>query len=193
LDTYEELAVKIEQVMQKAPWFQRLSPIRTDIPVQDLSDVKLYVSSPHSPGIVLATALKLCDPRLDHFRVLTSIFNPTLFTAYDKLLRLGLNGEAIVDASLYNRLHEENMEHFLDDSNYENFQVFTLDEELTLGIGIYDQEQIAIGAYNKTGEGEHIAMLLSSNDAVVQWGDDLYNHYRKRAIRASENSPESAN
>jgi len=66
---------------------------------------------------------------------------------------LGLNGEAIVDASLYNRLHEENMEHFLDDSNYENFQVFYLDEELTLGIGIYDQEQIAIGAYNETGEG----------------------------------------
>jgi len=193
LDTYEELAVKIEQVMEKAPWFQRLSPTRTDIPVQALSDAKLYVSSPHSPGIVLATALKLCDPRLDHFRVLTSIYNPTLFTAYDKLLKLGLNGEAIVDASLYNRLHEENMEHFLDDSDYKNFRVFCLDEELTLGIGIYDQEQIAIGAYNETGGGEHIAMLLSSNDAVVQWGDDLYNYYRKRAIHASERSPESAN
>jgi len=142
--------VKIEQVMEKAPWFQRLSPTRTDIPVHALSDAKLYVSSPHSPGIVLATALKLCDPRLDHFRVLTSIYNPTLFTAYDKLLKLGLNGEAIVDASLYNRLHEENMEHFLDDSDYKNFRVFCLDEELTLGIGIYDQEQIAIGAYNET-------------------------------------------
>jgi len=108
--------------MEKAPWFQRLSPTRTDIPVHALSDAKLYVSSPHSPGIVLATALKLCDPRLDHFRVLTSIYNPTLFTAYDKLLKLGLNGEAIVDASLYNRLHEENMEHFLDDSDYKNFR-----------------------------------------------------------------------
>jgi len=86
-------AVKIEQVMEKAPWFQRLSPTRTDIPVHALSDAKLYVSSPHSPGIVLATALKLCDPRLDHFRVLTSIYNPTLFTAYDKLLKLGLNGK----------------------------------------------------------------------------------------------------
>jgi len=85
------------------------------------------------------------------------------------------------------------MEHFLDDSDYKNFRVFCLDEELTLGIGIYDQEQIAIGAYNETGGGEHIAMLLSSNDAVVQWGDDLYNYYRKRAIHASERSPESAN
>jgi predicted transcriptional regulator len=191
LDAYEELAVTIEQVMEKAPWFQRLSPIRTDIPVRALSDAKLYVSSPHSPGIVLATALKLCDPRLDRFRVLTSIFNPTLFTAYDKLLKLGLKGEAIVDASLYNRLHEEEMEYFLDDSDYENFQIFCLDEELTLGIGIYDEEQIAIGAYNETGGGEHIAMLLSSNDAVVQWGDNLYNHYRKQARRTDDRSPET--
>jgi len=45
------------------------------------------------------------------------------------------------------------MEHFLDDSDYKNFRVFCLDEELTLGIGIYDQEQIAIGAYNETGGG----------------------------------------
>jgi len=27
------------------------------------------------------------------------------------------------------------MEHFLDDSDYKNFRVFCLDEELTLGIG----------------------------------------------------------
>ena len=138
MDTYDELAVKIEQVIERVPWFQRLSPTRTDIPVYTFSDTKLYVSSPHSPRIVLATALKLCDPRLNHFRVLTSIFNPTLFTAYDKLLKLGLNGETIVDASLYNRLHEENIEHFLDDSEYKNLQMFCLDEELTLGIGILD-------------------------------------------------------
>ena len=181
LERYEELAVTIEQVLDKAPWFQRLSPIRTDIPVRDLADAKLYFSSPHAPGIVLATALKLCDPRLDRFRVLVSIFNPTLFTAYDKLLKLGLKGEAIVDASLYKRLHEEGMEYFLDDSNYANFRILCLEETLTLGIGIYDEEKIAIGAYNETGEGEHIAMILSSNEAVVQWGEDLFEHYRKQA------------
>ena len=186
VERYEELAETIEQVLDKAPWFQRLNPIRTDIPVRALADAKLYVSSPHSPGIVLATALKLCDPRLDHFRVLTSIFNPTLFSAYNKLLKLGLKGEAIVDASLYQRLHEEEMEYFLDDSNYDNFQIFCLDEPLTLGIGIYDREQIAVGAYNKIGEGEHIAMILSSNEAVVQWGEELYNHYRKRARDPAE-------
>ena len=189
LDAYEELAATIEQVMEKAPWFQRLSSIRTDIPVCALRDAKLYVSSPHSPGIVVATALELFDRQLDRFRVLTPIFNPRLFTAYDKLLKLGLEGEAIVDASIYKRLHDEDMEYFFDGSDYEKFEIFSLDEELTFGMGIYDEEQIAIGAYNETGQGVHIAMILSSNEAVVQWGNELYNYYRNRARHSGEQSP----
>lgn len=185
VDAYDELSAILEQVIEKAPWFQRLSPSRTDIPVCELADAKLHVSSPNSPGIVLASALKLCDPRLDRFRVLTSIFNPTLFRAYDKLLKLGLKGEAVVDASLSDRLHEEEMEHFLDDSSYDNYRISSLDETLTLGIGIYDDKQIAIGAYNEAGAGEHIAMLLSSNEAVIQWGIDLFESYRDQATHST--------
>ena len=186
LDAYNELAMTIEQVMDNAPWFQRLSPARADVPVAALEDAKLKVSGPNSPGIVLATALKLCDPRLDRFRVLVSIFNPTLFTAYTYLLKLGLKGEAIVDASLYRRLHEEGMEHFLDDSEYDDFHIYRLDEPLTLGIGLYDERQVAVGVYNENGEGEHIAMILSSNEAVVDWGSELFNSFRERAQPATE-------
>jgi predicted transcriptional regulator len=191
LDAYDELAVTIEQVMEKAPWFQRLDQSRADVPVRELHDAKLYVSSPNSPGIVLAAALKLCDPRLDHFRVLTSIFNPTLFRAYDMLLKLGLEGEAIVDAFLYDRLHEEGMEHFLDDSDYDGFDIFRLEESLTLGIAIYDEEQVAIGTYNEVGDGEHIAMILSSNEALVDWGTELFDSFREQALPAIDQSAET--
>ncbi|OIB57416.1 hypothetical protein BBD46_02305 [Natrialba sp. SSL1] len=118
------------------------------------------------------------------------MFNPTLFRAYDKLLKLGLKGEAVVDESLYDRLHEEEMEHFLDDSNYDNFRISSLDETLTIGIGIYDEKQIAIGAYNETGAGEHIAMLLSSNEAVIQWGIQLFKSYREQACHSAESASE---
>ena len=191
LEAYEELAETVEQVMEKAPWFQRLNQVRADVPVRALDDAKLYVSSPDSPGIVLAAALKLWDPRLERFRVLTSIFNPRLFTMYDLLLKLGLKGEAIVDASLYHRLHEEEMEHFLDDTDYDGFDIFRLDESMTLGIGIYDDEQVAIGAYNEAGGGEHIAMILSSNDALVEWGIDLFNSIREDARPATDHSSEA--
>jgi len=186
IDAYDELAVTIEQVIAKAPWLQRLDPLPIAIPVRALVDAKVVVSSPDSPGIVLGAALGLCDPRLSRFRALTSIFNPTLFRAYDTLLKLGLAGEAIVDHSVYTHLHEEGLEHFLDDSEYEHFQIGHLEESLTLGIGLYDDRKVAIGAYNETGEGDHIAMLLSSNDALVEWGSDLYETYRATAFSTAE-------
>lgn len=190
LDAYDELAVTIEQVMAKAPWFQRLNPVYADVPVAALNGAKLYVSSPNSPGIVLAAALKLCDPRIDRFRVLTSIFNPRLFRAYNMLLKRGLTGAAIVDASLYDRLHEEDMTHFLDDSDYEEFDIFRLTEPKTLGIGIYDDQQVAIGTYNEAGTGNHIAMILSSNETVVEWGVGLFESFREDALVASGESSE---
>jgi len=44
------------------------------------------------------------------------------------------------------------MEHFLDDSDYKNFRVFCLDEELTLGIGIYDRNRSRSARITETGE-----------------------------------------
>jgi predicted transcriptional regulator len=184
LDAYDDLALTIEQVAEKAVWLQRLNPERVDFPVHALTDAEIIASGPHSPGMVLGAALKLWDPHLSRFRTLTSIFNPTLFTAYNKLLWLGLQGEAIVDQSVYTELHKENMEYFLDNSEFGGFQILRLEESLTLGIGLYDDRKVAVGTYNETGEGDHIAMLLSSNDALVEWGRDLYNSYRRRAYHA---------
>ncbi|WP_332900390.1 transcriptional regulator FilR1 domain-containing protein [Haladaptatus sp. CMSO5] len=189
LTAYDELAVTIEQVMEKAPWLQRLSPTRADVPAHALEEAKVVESGPDSPGIVLGAALNLCDPRLKQFRALTSIFNPTLFRAYDALLKLGLAGEAIVDKSVGTHLHEAGLEHFLDDSSYDNFQIFRLDEPLTLGIGLYDDRKVAIGSYNERGDGDHIAMLVSSDDALVKWGEQLYETYKAQARPALENSP----
>nr|WP_282594750.1 transcriptional regulator FilR1 domain-containing protein [Halomarina salina] len=51
---------------------------------------------------------------------------------------------------------------------------------------MYNDRKVAIGAYNETGEGDHIAMLLSSNDALVEWGSDLYEAYRTAAVPAEK-------
>lgn len=188
-DAYEELAMTIEHVMAKAPWLQRLGPERADVPVEALPDADVVVSGPDSPGIVLGHALDLCDVGLSRFRALTSIFNPTLFRAYNTLLKLGLPGEAIVDQSVYTHLHDAELEHYLDDSDYKDFRIGHLDNSLTLGIGLYGEGKVAIGAYNEVGEGDHIAMLISSNDDLVDWGTALYDYYRAKAFPAAASPP----
>lgn len=78
------------------------------------------------------------------------------------------------------------MEHFLDDSEFDNFHVYRLEEPLTLGISLNDERQVAIGVYNENGKGENIAMILSSNNTLVEWGSDLFNSFRERARPAIE-------
>ncbi|MBX0296866.1 helix-turn-helix domain-containing protein [Haloarcula nitratireducens] len=189
LDAYNDLALSIEQVVEKAPWLQRLDQCRSDLPVQALADAKVVTSCPDSPGIVFGAALDLCDPQLDQFRALTSIYNPPLFRAYNRLLKWGLPGEAIVDNFVYEKLHAQGLEHFLDDSEFADFDIGWLEEQLTLGIGLYDDRKVTIGAYNETGDATHIAMLVSTNQTVVDWGIDLYNTYWERAHRKAEQAP----
>ncbi|WP_135305969.1 transcriptional regulator FilR1 domain-containing protein [Haloarcula amylovorans] len=191
LDAYNDLALSIEQVVEKAPWLQRLDQCRSDLPVQALADAKVVVSSPDSPGLVVLAALNLCDSQFSQFRALTSIYNPPLFNAYNELLERGLPGEAIVDQSVYQELHEDGLQHFLDDTEFADFDIGWLEEELTLGIGLYDDRKVAIGAYNQTGAADHIAMLISTNQTVVDWAIDLYNRYWEQAHRKTERTPEA--
>ena len=55
------------------------------------------------------------------------------------------------------------------DSEYDRYRLLRLGDELTLGIGIYDDRKVAIGAFNKTGNGRHTAIMISSNDDFVDW------------------------
>lgn len=57
---------------------------------------------------------------------------------------------------------------------------------LTLGIGLYDERKIAIGAYNEVGEGNHIAVLISQHEDLIKWGTEIYETYREEALPPAE-------
>lgn len=184
LAAYEELLVMGEQAIEKAPFLQRLSPIWDGFPTHALPEAEIVASKPASPGLVVESALKLCDPKTRHFRILTSVFNPTLFAGYHKLLKLGVVLEPIVDASVYEQIcNNEDFHYLLDNSDYEQYTLSRLKESLTLGIGLYDDRKVAIGAYNEVGDGNHIAVLISTHEDLIKWGMDVYNSYREQAVR----------
>ena len=57
-----------------------------------------------------------------------------------------------------------------------------LEDSLTLGIGLYDDRKVAIGAYNEVGDGNHVAMIVSSNDELVEWGQKKYDRYLEQSV-----------
>lgn len=187
LAAYEELLVLGEQAIKKAPFLQRLSTTWGDFPTHALTDAEIVASEPASPGLVVEAALKLCDPQTRQFRILTSVFNPTLFAGYHKLLKLGVVLEPIVDASVYETIcANDDFHYLLDNSTYERYTLSRLEESLTLGIGLYDERKIAIGAYNEVGEGNHIAVLISTHDDLIEWGTEVYQTYREQALPPAE-------
>ncbi|WP_277525206.1 MULTISPECIES: ArsR family transcriptional regulator [Natrinema] len=192
LNAYVDLATAVKQLIEKAPWLQRLPREDATFPISELADAELIISDPTHPSSVLWAALKLYDRRTSRFRGFCSIFNPVLFHAYRGLLELGIECEAILDLPTYVEAAENpQTQYVVHSSTYNNYQPLVLDRAHTLGIGIYDTRKVAIGAYNESGSGKHIAMIVSSNKRLVEWGINLYESYRAQARPASELEPES--
>lgn len=183
LRIYEELCTIIEQAITKSSFLQRLSTSWTSFPVHALADADLVFSKPASPGLVVDAALELCDLKTREFRILTSVFQPTLFAGYHKLVKLGALLEPIVDASVYEHICQTGDFHYLlDNAKHNRYTLRRLEETLTLGIGLYDDRKVAVGAYNDVGEGNHVAVIISTHDDLVDWGTDVYSNFQQKAL-----------
>lgn len=186
LTAYEKLERMIEQCIEKAPFLQRLNPAllagSNPFPSHALVDAKLVFSGPTSPGLVVEAAIKLADPRIDQYRVLCSVYTPILFRIYHKLVGLGMHAEGIIDTSVHEKIAEnEDLHYLLDTSQYDHYNLLRLETPLTLGIGLYDTQKIAIGAYNEEGDGQHVAVIITSNEELIEWGIETYEFYREQA------------
>lgn len=187
LSAYRELATVVEQLIEKAPWFQRLPMEVVPFPIRELADAEFVVSNPRSPASVLSICLKLYDRNISRFRCLCSVYSPVLFHAYRGLLELGVEAEAIHDwPTALKAADNSGTRYAVQSEQYSNYQPLVLKKSHTLGIGLYDNRKVAVAAYNEVGSGKHIAMIVSSNDKLVKWGIDLYEAYRVEACPAAD-------
>lgn len=180
---YQKLATTTEQLIKKSPWLQRLPIEAATFPVEELDDADIVVSNPRNPASVLATCLKLYDRRVNQFRCLCSVYNPVLFHAYRGLLELDIEAEAILDRpTAVKAAKNRGTRYAIQTGGQSNYRPLMLDEPQTIGIGLYDDRKVAVAAYNEQGSGRHIAMIISSNDQLVEWSNDLYESYRAKAV-----------
>lgn len=185
LNIFDEMGKVVEQLIEKVQWFLRLEPVDAKLTFEEvkaLADANLVLSSPSNNATVLWEALKFLDARIDRVQALCSIYDQTLIHSYMKLLNYGVDFEVILDSDTHDQIRQnEETQYVLDDSQYSQYDLRCLDHSSTLGIGIYDQRKVAIGAYNETGRGNHIAMIHSSNNKLVELGTNLFSSYQKQA------------
>lgn len=103
------------------------------------------------------------------FRILTSSPTQHCLRGLTNPFKPRIILEPVVGALVYKGICDsEDFHSLLDDSTYERYQSSQLERALTLGIGLYDAQRIAIGAYNKAGEGNYIAILISSQQDLIE-------------------------
>ena len=183
---YDRLASAVEQIIAKANWLQRLPPRdATGLPVPALKNARVMASDSNRPDRVLWNALKLCDVNISRFRCVSSIYNPVLFEIYKQVLEAGIESESVLDWSTYQEIEQgTEVDYAADSSEYENYEPRYLDFVHTLGVGLYDDRKAAVGAYNELGDGQHIAMIVTTDEELVTWATTLYDKYWDQAIHA---------
>jgi predicted transcriptional regulator len=91
--------------------------------------------------------------------------------------------EPVVDKTVYEQIAQnEDLHYLFDNSKRDNYTLRCLEYSLTLGIGLYDDRKMATGAYNEVGDGNHVAMIVSSNDELVEWGQKKYDRYLEQSV-----------
>ena len=191
LIAYKDLLIAVEQIIEKAEWLQRLPLENATVPVKELTDATVVASDTASPSNVLGAALRLCDLQVSRFRCICSIYNPVLFFAYKTMLDFGVEAEGILDWQSYIKA-DQNTFDFATHAKYEHYQPLYLEDSHTLGVGLYDDRRVAVGAYNEQGKGKHIAMIVSENPKIIEWAEGIYDSYREMANCPEENPPETS-
>lgn len=180
---YDRLVDAVEQIIAKANWLQRLSPEdATALPVPALENAAVVDPDSGRTDRTLWNALKLCDITISKFRCICSIYNPVLFEAYKLLLEFGIESECVHDWATHQDIREKNEVDFAADATlYDHYEPRHLDFVHSLGIGLYDTRKAAVGAYNELGNGQHTAMIVSTDEKIVTWAIALYEKYWEQA------------
>ncbi|WP_232833772.1 winged helix-turn-helix domain-containing protein [Saliphagus sp. LR7] len=187
LAAYEKLEKIVGVCFAKAAVLQRLDLefVRGDhpLPIAALEDTTVVSSGSLTPGLVTTEALELADLKTDSFACVISIYNPRLFKLYYEAVKHGMNGEGILSPEIYDKFcANPDLHAMLDNSSCDGYGLSRLERPITLGMGLYDSRKIALGAFNQRGNGQHTAMLLSTNQDLVEWGHRVYDSLLEEAI-----------
>ena len=110
-------------------------------------------------------------------RGISSIFDPSHPKIFGKLLRRGVDIQLI--------LTKEILEKTIETSNAEiiqskNLVIYTLKSPLKIGITVTDKF-LSLGLYHVDGPYDYSRDLLGYDKRAIDWGNELFEYYRKRA------------
>lgn len=176
LCAYNDLASTIEQVMDKAPFLQSFEAHSMDIPLTILSSVDLITSSHDTAESATDAVVEACEPRVDQMRTVCPIFDRSMYERFEDIVDPDVDAKIVFDEQTYRHLcHPKRLYQLLLGFAAPNVEMRVYPDNLTFGIGVYDEQTSMIAAYAESDRYE--AGIIGTDDDLVAWTASLFDDY----------------
>ena len=194
LDAYEELERSFEQLIDKAPCLRDLGPECEGLPVAELADAEQIIGRIGSPSLEGVRKYdRLIRSDFEYCRGLSSYYEAGYSRAYASAVEAGKEIEVVMTPKVLRELpfgKPTEWEPIKTQALSENCHGYLYPGSLPLGLAVFDEDIAVLGApdpaeieldeYGVTGT------IFTENEAVIEWGIDLFESYRRLSISEPE-------
>jgi hypothetical protein len=182
--TYDDLVVKMTQVIDKAPCLRDLDLECADIPLKALADAEMEDATPRNPFDIEKRVRKLADRDFQHFRGLQSHWNGKNAEAYLTAVKEGKEFEVISRPLGLKELptSPDEVKCVIDGLRAENYQWLMHTGDLPCSLLILDRNQMMVGPRDpSTANDTRTGGIFSQNDDLIKWAMDMYESHRQQS------------
>jgi predicted transcriptional regulator len=144
-----------------------------------LEDATLVVATSEDPQAPVNHYIKSVRAfESERIRMLSPVLSRLFHDAHAKLALRGIHTELVLSEAMIERARELNPAEFEVVVNLPVLDLYCYPDSIVLGLTLGDR-RVLIGAYDERGQMQ--VCVEASNDALLEWTGELYEHYRERA------------
>lgn len=179
--TYDDLLMKMTQVIDKAPCLRDLGLECADIPLKALAEAEMEEATPRYPFDIEKRVRKLSDSDFQHFRGFQSHWNGENAKAYLTAVKEGKEFEVISRPLNLKELptNPDEVKCVIDGLRAENYRWLMYTGDLPCSLLILDRNQMMVGPRDpSTANDTRTGGIFSQNDDLIKWAIDMYESHR---------------
>jgi predicted transcriptional regulator len=189
VDEYTTYLDAVSRIEEYDAFFENL-PDREHAPdPRWLEDATLVVATSEDPQAPVNHYVKSVRAfESERIRMLSPVLSRLFHDAHAKLALRGVHTELVLSEAMIERARELNPAEFEVVVSLPVLDLYCHHDPIDLGLTLGDR-RVLIGAYDEHGQMQ--ACVEASNEALLEWTDELYERYRERAepIKPTQNRP----
>jgi predicted transcriptional regulator len=180
MEIYDILRGKINIIEANTEFLKRLEDVDELPPIEALAESRMVTSTITDRREVVREIIELEVDDLESVRGISHVFSQEISEQFESKIPLDTECELIVDRSVYAAItNPKRWKYLFRSLRRPNFRLLVLPKDVTVGIGLFADEQAVVAAYN--AEHPFHAALIGENEEFIEWAEKTYERYQTQA------------